>query len=178
MTDSASVLLTLAATVIGSGVGTAIVAALFKRRFDTELEIQKALLQRSGKIHERQVDTLLAIHSKMELALFYLQRVTSRGKIKGEDDQKMTQNMAVELASASKMFSENRLLFTPALEQKLDDFFQKMVSAGIDLNVARDPILRGEPSIPIWDSVRQAAYTELPKILDAIRIEARKVIHG
>jgi hypothetical protein len=51
MTDNTKLLLDFGVTLIGSGVGTTIVGALFKRRFDTQLETHKALLERSGKIH-------------------------------------------------------------------------------------------------------------------------------
>jgi hypothetical protein len=65
-------LTTLLTTLIGSGAGTTLVGFVFKHRFDVQLERQKAFLQRNSKIHERQVDALLAIHSKLNDALFYL----------------------------------------------------------------------------------------------------------
>ena len=80
MTETEKLFLTLTVTFVGSGLGTTIVAALLKRRFDAQLETQKALLQRSSRIHERQVDALLVIHAKLEQALFYLQRAASAGK--------------------------------------------------------------------------------------------------
>ena len=55
MTPNETLLVTFAVTIIGSGLGTTIIGAWFKRRFDSQLETHKALLQRSGKIHERQV---------------------------------------------------------------------------------------------------------------------------
>ena len=60
MTGTETLLLTFAVTIVGSGLGTTIVAALFKKRFDTQLETHKALLLRSGRIHERQVDSGIA----------------------------------------------------------------------------------------------------------------------
>jgi hypothetical protein len=66
MTETTKLVATIVATLVGSGLGTTIIGALFKKRFDTQLETHKALLQRSGNIHERQVDTLLLIHSKLE----------------------------------------------------------------------------------------------------------------
>ena len=110
MTEREKLFLTLVVTLLGSGVGTTLVGALFKRRFDAQLETQKALLQRSSRIHERQVDALLAIHAKLEQALFYLQRAASAGKFEGESDQELLRRMARDLGAASEVFSQNKLL--------------------------------------------------------------------
>ena len=53
-----------------------------------------------------------------------------------------------------------------------------MVSVGIDVRLALDPMVQGEPRVKIWTQAQQTAYKELPSILEAIRVEARKVIHG
>ncbi len=177
MTDSLKLLLTLGVTLIGSGLGTAIVGAFFKKRFDAQLETHKALLQRSGLIHARQVDALSVIYSKLEHALFYLLRVTSAGKFEGEDDDKLLQGMIRELASASEELSKTKLLMSDSLRRKLDEFFNKMVSVRIDVRLALDPIVQGDPRVKIWTQAQQTAHKELPSILEAIRVEARKVIH-
>ena len=142
MNPTETLLATLAVTLIGSGLGTTIVGALFKQRFDSQLETHKALLQRSGRIHERQVDALLPIHSNLEEGLFYLQRAASAGKFAGEASEKeLLERMARSLGAASEEFSKNRLLISESLGQKLDDFFNKMVSGGISLNLALDPMV-------------------------------------
>ncbi len=153
MTPTQLLLLTFAVTVIGSGLGTTIIGALFKKRFDTQLETHRALLLRSGKIHERQVDALLPIHSKLEEALFYLQRAASAGKFQNEaSDKELLARMGSSLAAASQEFSKNRLLVSGTLEQMLDEFFNKMVFAGIDMNLALDPaVAEGEPRAKLWD---------------------------
>lgn len=180
MTDSERVLVTLAVTVAGSGLGTTIVAALFKKRFDAQLETHKSLLQRSGRIHERQLDALLAIHSNLERALFYLQRAASAGKLEGEaGDQELLQRMSRDLAAASEVFAQNKLLIGPELMGKLDEFFDKMLSPGMNLKLALDPLVPdGEPRAKLWDEARKIAYRELPSVLEAIRDEAKAVIHS
>jgi hypothetical protein len=50
MTPTEILLLTFVVTIVGSGLGTRVVGALFTRQFDTQLETQKALLERSGQI--------------------------------------------------------------------------------------------------------------------------------
>ncbi len=180
MTPTETLLATLAVTIVGSGLGTTIIGAWFKRRFDSQLETHKALLQRSGRIHERQVDTLLAIHSKLEEALFYLQRAASAGKFAGEASEKeLLERMARSLRTASEESSKNRLLLSESLAQKLDDFFNKMLSGGIILNLALDSMVpSGDPRAKLLDEARKTAYKDLPLVLSAIREEARAVIHG
>jgi hypothetical protein len=54
--------LTAAITIIGSGVGTSFVGLLFKRKFDHDLEIQRAFLTRASRVHDRQVDSLIELY--------------------------------------------------------------------------------------------------------------------
>jgi hypothetical protein len=169
-----------AVTIIGSGLGTALIGAWFKQRFDTQLETHKALLQRSGKIHERQVDALLSIHSKLEEALFYLQRAASAGKFAREvSDKELLERMARSLGAASQEFSKNKLLISESLGRSLDQFFKKMFEGGLSMNLALDPMTpSGEPRAKLWDEAKETAYKDLPGILKAICDEARAVIHG
>jgi hypothetical protein len=180
MTEPEKLFLTLVVTLVGSGLGTTIVGALFKRRFDAQLETHKALLQRSSRIHERQVEALLAIHAKLEQALFYLRRAASAGKLEGEaEDRELLQRMARDLGAASEVFSQNKLLIGSALTRKLDEFFDKTFSAGINLNLAgRLMTPDGETRANCLDKAREIAYRELPSVLEAIRAEARAVIHS
>ena len=179
LTETEKLFLTLLVTILGSGVGTTVVGALFKRRFDAQLETQKALLQRSSRIHERQVDALLAIHAKLEQALFYLQRAASAGKFEGESDQELLRRMARDLGAASEVFSQNKLLIGAELTRTLDEFFNEMFSAGMNLNWAEHPMTpNGEIRAGFFDKARETAFKKLPSILEAIRAEARSVIHS
>jgi hypothetical protein len=112
-------------------------------------------------------------------ALFYLQRAASAGKYAGESDQDLLQGMARELAGASEAFSQNRLLLGPELTAKLDQFFNETFSAGMDLNWAEHPMTpNGQIRANFFDKARETAFKKLPLILEAIRTEARAVIHG
>ncbi len=147
---------------------------------DAQLESQKALLQRSDKIHERQVDSLLDIHAKLDKALFYFQRAASAGKLAGQpSDQELLRMMAENLGAASEEFAKSRLLLSESLGKKLDDFFNKMLSGSMTLNYAlstqmQDPMQRAK----WWDEARDTAYKEIPSLLTAIREEAREMIHS
>ena len=44
MTETTKFFITAVAALVGSGLGTTIIGALFKRRFDAQLETRKALL--------------------------------------------------------------------------------------------------------------------------------------
>jgi hypothetical protein len=173
-------IVTVLASLVGSGLGTTIIGALFKKRLDAQLETHKALLQRSGKIHERQVDALLLIHFNLNDALFYLQRAAGAGKYRGEaSDEQLLNRMAENFAAANAEFAKSRLLISESLGQKLDAFFSKMSEGSMTYNQALDPMIQdGNARAKLVDEARQVAYKDLPSVLNAIRDEARKVIHS
>ena len=178
MTETQKLLLTFAVTVLGSGLGTTIIGALFKRRFDAQLERQKALLQRGSRIHERQIDALLAIYSRLERASYFLQRATSSVLLEGETRETLLQNLARELASASDEYSNKKLLIPPTLTIKLDEFFNRFLSGHIDLTYAMHPSTPGGGQRSgLWEQAKEIAYNGLPPLLRAIEAEARTVIH-
>ncbi len=176
MTPTETLILTFAVTIVGSGLGTVIVAAFL----NSQLETRKAFLQRSGKIHERQVDALLQIHSKLEEPLSYLQGAAGAGKFGGQaSDKELLERMGRSLLEAYTEFSKSKLLLSESLEQKLDKFFNKMLSGGMTANLALDAMVaNGDPRAKLWDEARETAYKELPSILKAIKDEARALIHG
>jgi hypothetical protein len=180
MVDTTTLLVTVIPTVVGSGLGTAIVGAMLSRRFNTQLETHKALLQRNGRIHERQVDALSVIHAKLDEALFYLQRAAGAGKFRGEaSDAELLNRMALAMGAASTEFAKSRLLISESLGHKLDEFFKKMFSGGMTINLALDPMVQdGDARAKLVDQAREIAYKEVPSVLEAIRAEAREVIHG
>jgi len=179
VTDAHKLLMTFVLTLVGSGLGTTIMAALLKRRFDKRLELLKAVLERGSRIHERQIDALMTIHSKLEEASFYLQRVASAGRLKGEDDSQLLERARRALASASAEYSAKRLLFSDTLTSKIDEFFASVLSARVRIDLALDPAIQnGTSRAEFWDKAREAVYRQLPTILEAIRAEAKTVIHG
>ena len=139
----------------------------------------RASKKSSAQIHERQVDALLKIDSKLDDALFYLQRVASVGKFQGEaSDKELFERSIRSLADASSEFSKNRLLISETMGQKLDDFFGGMVAAGIDFNLILDPMVNPDMRAQLWDKLRETAYKNLPSVLKAIRDDTRAVING
>jgi hypothetical protein len=134
----------------------------------------------SEGIHGRQVDALLAINAKLEAALSKLQRATSSARFSGQaPDQELLYRASRDLAEASAEFSQKKLLISVVLTRKIDEFFMKVVSAGMTLNVALDPMTpNGETRAKFWGEARDIANKELPLVLQAIQAEARAVIHG
>jgi hypothetical protein len=146
---------------------------------DAQIETHKAVLERSGRIHERLVDALLAIHAKLESALFYLQRASSAFKFAGEaSERELLDRMARDLGEASEELSKNRLLIAERLQPKFDEFFKKTTSARVTFHIALEPMIQVEQRAKLWGEVRDIAYKELPSILEGIRTEAGAVIHG
>jgi hypothetical protein len=179
MTDEYQALSTFGMTLLGSGLGTTLVAAWFKKHFDRELEQHKALLQRSTRVHEKQIDALLDIYSRLERSHFFLLRAASSGVLEGEDKSEIVKVMVNELAGASEAYSKKKLLIPPSLSLKLDTFFGRFLSARVDLNFAmRDDVPAGHEKAELWQRAQTEAYAHLPPLLEAIELEARTVIHG
>lgn len=135
---------------------------------------------RSDKIHERQVESLLLVDSKLEEALFYFQRAAAAGKLAGEaSEEELLKRMGESLGVASTEIGENRLLLSESLGKKYDEFFNKMLSGSLTLKSALNPMVQdGHQRAKFWDEARDAAYKEIPALLTAIRNEARQVIHS
>jgi len=174
----------LITTIVGSGAGTSIVGLLFKHRFDVQLAKQTAMLQRHSRIHELQVEALGVIHSDLNDALFYLQRIASAGRTRGQvDDAELFKRMGERLAKAASEFSKTQLLFSQELTTRLNEFFKKVFETGAELELSEEfsqfPMGEGvQLRADLIDKVRNAAFKEIPTVLDEIRREARTVIHG
>lgn len=165
---------------VGSGFGTTVVGLILKWRFDVRLESLKASLQRTSRVHERQVESLLTIHWKLEEGLFNLQRAASAAKFEGEvGNKEYLERMGRDLGAAADLFSRNGLLFRPELKARLDEFFKEITLAGVNLRLAGDPMVQdGEQRAGYWDRAREIAYREIPPVLEALKEEGRALIFG
>lgn len=179
MTDANKQIIGFILTLVGAGLGTTVVAAVLQWRFGKQLERLKAVLERGSRIHERQVEALLGIYSKLEAATFYLQRAASTGLLEGENRDELRKRAGEELALASAEYARNKLLLSETLIKKLDKFFNETLSAGLFLRFATDPKMADSPvCAESWQQAREKVYRQLPTILGALRTEARDVIHG
>lgn len=179
MANAYSQTLGFIATLVGAGLGTTLAAAWLQHRFGAQLEQLRAVLDRGSRIHERQVEALLKICSKLETASFYLRRAASAGLLEGEDRGELRRRAGKELALAAAEFSEKKLLLSDTLIVKLGEFFGEALSTGLYLRFAADPRLANSSTgADSWSAAQERAHETLPAVLEAIRAEARVLIHG
>jgi len=74
----------LVVTIVGSGLGTALVGTLFKHSFDRKLEVQRAFLSRASRVHEKQMDTLSKLYGHFTEIQAYLQLSQKGHVLEGE----------------------------------------------------------------------------------------------
>ncbi len=165
--------------VVGSGLGTAIVGALFKHRFERELEVQKAFLARASSVHDRQVDVLCAIYHWLWETHAYLQLMTSSLRVAGEQENEYPRKFAEAAIHARDEFFGRRLLVPSELAVKCDGFFKKLFEGQLQLGFANDPmVIETGQRKQFWDRAATIAHSELPALLGDIEASARAVIHG
>lgn len=176
MSELVSIALT---TLLGSGVATAIVGAFFKRRFDRELEYQRAVLERESRVHEQQVMALVKLDKHVRAALGYLEVMSKSVVFRGEDPATYPAKFRDEMAATHEELALARLLLPPSLTEQLERLFKKMFEGQIALSFFYD---RSTPDGPEraahWERAKAIAYQELPVLIAAIEREARVVIHG
>jgi hypothetical protein len=166
-------------TLLGSGVGTAVVGALFKRRFDHELELQRAILERATRVHERQVMALVKLDRHLRAAQGYLELMSKSVMFRGEDPSKYPAQFRKEIGAAHEELSSARLLLPPTLSAQVEQLFKKMFEGQMALSFFYDPTTSdGQERAAHWDRAKEIAYKELPGLLVAIEREARLVIHS
>ena len=165
--------------IIGSGLGTTSVGLLFKRQFDRKLEIQKAFLTRASRVHERTVDTLTKLYRHFHEAQALLQLMAATARFEGEKPEEYPRLFSEAIASARDELSQGRLLMPPDLVRECDRFFTVLFAGCSHLAFANHPmIFDGLQRAKYWDSAKQTAYEEVPKLLEQIERTARVVIHG
>jgi hypothetical protein len=166
-------------TILGSGVGTASVGAMFKRRFDRELELQRAVLERGTRIHERQVDALLKLDQHLRSAHAFLGLMSKSVMFHGEDPSGYPIRFRQETLKAYEQLESSRLLLPPKLVPKVEDLFRRMVEGEAAVMFFRDPQTPDGPDRAAhWERAKTVAHQELPELIRAIEHEARTVIHG
>jgi hypothetical protein len=67
---------------------------------------------------------------------------------------------------------------TVELVQKLDDFFNKIPYAHLDLVWAMNPQTPDTYKGEAWKKAQESIFKEIPSVLRSIDAEARSVIHG
>jgi hypothetical protein len=169
----------IAVAVLGSGLGTTIVGALFKSRFDHQLELQKAVLERASRVHERQVETLINLDRHLREALGYMQLMSKSGIFEGEDTSQYPQKFREAIIRAHEELTGGRLLLPPRVVGEFDAFFKKMSEGQLELAFFSSSMVPdGSERAKYWDRARKIAYDEAPRLLRSLEDSARALIHG
>ena len=177
--DWPRLLLDTGLTIVGSGLGTTLVGIFFKRKFDHELEVQKAFLARVTRVHERTVDTLTKLYRYLYEAEAFLQLMSASARFEGEKPEEYPRRFAEAIASARDELSAGRLLVPRQLAEQCDKFFAKLFEGQSDLGFANHPmVVDGLQRAQFWDKAKSVAYKEVPELRKEIENAARVAIHG
>ena len=97
----------------------------------------------------------------------------------GEDPTKYPEKFRQAIGAAHEELSSARLLLPPELSTKIEQLFKKMFEGQLALAFFYDPAVQnGADRAGYWDQTKTIAYTELPSLLDAVKQEARAIVHG
>jgi hypothetical protein len=170
---------TLWTSFIGSGAGTTFVGLLFKRKVDRELEVQKAFLQRTSRVHEKQVELLAKVYHHLWEAHAYLVLMSASVHMANEKPEEYPGKFSEAIVAARDALFGGRVLMPSALADRCEDFFKKLFEGQMQLGFARSPMIQdGLQREQFWDRAQKIANEEVPALLKTIESEARVVIHG
>lgn len=172
-------------SIIGSGIGTTFISILFKRKFDKELEIQKATLMRGSKIHEQQVAIISKLYISLSEILEFTQSLSSSVTLKesfpeyGEIVAKQFSQLESAFRSAKSDFLLARLYLPEQLSTQIEDFFSQASECMGTMFIASSEDAPARLSDPERLNIAyRTAIVNLPKLLRSIESLARKLIHA
>lgn len=184
MLVDANFVITTVATVVGSGLGTAIVATFLKRRFDSQLARQQALHARGSAVHKEQVDALLTIHAGLTqlheaLASWNL---NLRHSVSDTDHPARVQALRAEV---KKNLESARLILPEDIVADMDNFFSSTLWLSHDLGYVtlgqianRNLPAPQEPATVVdHDALDKVIYGQLYPMLRTIAARSRRLIH-
>lgn len=172
-------------SIIGSGIGATFISILFKRKFDKELEIQKAALTRGSKIHEQQVEIIGKLYVSISEIQQLMQSVSSSVSLKssfpeyGKELTEQFSQLGSIFRSARSDFVLARLYLPEQLSKQIEDFFTQASECMGTMFFASSediPSRRNDPER--LSTAYRTAILELPSLLKSIESLARKLIHS
>ena len=172
-------------SVIGSGIGTTFISLFFKRKFDQELEIQKAALHRSSKIHEQQVEILGKLYESLTNVQELTQALSSTSSMKSTNPEYEIEHrdhysrLGKVFRTAKSEFLLARLYLPESLSDQVDDFFTEVSNcAGTLFYSSSDSPYSDSVYSDHMSSAYRTAIIKLPALLKSIESLARRIIHG
>ena len=171
--------LQLILTLLGSGVGTAIVSLIFKQKYDRQLEQQKSYLARGTRLHERTVDTLIRLYSALYKAQAYLQIMSGSAVYEGVTTNDYSKLLVEAIVLARDELLVGRLLIPVELVERCDHLFKTLLDGRASLDYATDPmVIDGNQRKRLFDAASGVAYKEVPALLAELEATARAIIHS
>lgn len=172
-------------SVIGSGIGTTFISILFKRKFDKELEIQKATLLRGSKIHEQQVAIISKLYISLTEILEITQSLSSLVSLK-ESFPEYGEKVAAEFSNfrsafrlAKSDFLLARLYLPEQLSTQIEAFFSQVSESTGAMFIASSESAPARQSDPDRLGVAyRTVIVTLPKLIKSIESLARNLIHA
>jgi hypothetical protein len=172
-------------SIIGSGIGATFISILFKRKFDRELEIQKAALHRGSKIHEQQVEILGRLYKYLSTVQELTQSLSSSASMQSampeyeKEHREYYSQLGSAFREAKSEFLLARLYLPEMLSNQIEEFFTEASEcAGILYYSTSDAPFRQSTNPERLSIAYRTAIVKLPALLKSIESLARKIIHG
>jgi hypothetical protein len=132
---------------------------------------------RSGGIHERQVDTLTKLVPDLRKTVGYLQGMTRLGREEREvSPEEYCRACSAAVTSAHATFEEGQLFLPPEFAELCEKFFASVVKAQGYFACTQVPKVIGNQRALAWNAAGKIAYDEAPLILRHIEAAARSLI--
>lgn len=170
---------TVVLSILSSRLSATIVGAVIKRKLDRELELQKALLQRNGRVYERQLDTLTRLYRHLWDVHAYAQLMSKQGVVAGENTEEYPAKLASAVASSRDELFGSRLLLPESLAAQCEKVLEETFQWQMLLSSARDPMVQdGYERRALFNRAQEKAFQSIPKLLRDMEVEARRLIHN
>jgi len=165
-------------TIVGSGLGTALVGTLFKFNFDRKLEVQRAFLSRASRVHEKQMDTLSKLHGHFTEIQAYLQLSQKGYVLEGEKTDEYPVQLVKSINHARDVLTFGRLLIPEPVAAQCDVFFEKVFESHREFAFSRwDMLQDGNERVKLREKATDLSYKVVPDLLKRIDAAARAIIH-
>jgi hypothetical protein len=154
--------------------------AAIEHGYERSTEELRAALNRVSRVHKRQVKVLTKLVRHFRQISNYLQAMTRSLRFEGEISADEYCRMCDDIVgSVHKTLADGRLLIPSLLADDCDRFLTAAYRARtLHAYAWRTDIVDGRQRAEFWDKAKEAAYVEVPGILQRIEDAARQIVHG
>jgi hypothetical protein len=158
----------------------AIAGMAIKQWFYRSLEKRKVHWERASWVHQRQVEALTKLFVGLNQMKDMLQGATRGSRLAGEMSQEgYLKKWQEEAYKTWSEYIEQKLLLNKEIVASVEALFRQFHEAGISIGSAQI-LMEGEARMEAAaerNKAAEIAHKLIPPLLDAIEIEARRVIH-